>query len=314
MAQTIYASFADASLAEKAAGALLDYGVRQEDLSLVANNQYGQARVTEGRNIDADTVNRNFRGDWGGAASNTTQSAGDRIAQAGDRTVAAASGAVGADNTAANYNAAADDRAARAEIRAGEAGDDAGYRGGVAAPERPVGAVPVNTSYGSPTMVPVDTTVPSDTAYNDNAVAADRDDVDDENRGEESAAKHGFSTTTAGDAEVGAAKGAGWGLGIGILGIIASLAVPGVGWVAGGGALATAIGGAIGTTVAGAIAGGVTGYLKDQGVPAQVAADYSKNVENGGALLAVNVPSGNVDVGTAEQVLNKYGASNVSSY
>lgn len=255
MAQTIYASFADASLAEKAAGALLDYGVRQEDLSLVANNRYGQARVTEGRNIDADSVNRNFRGDW-------TE-------------------------------------------------DQSGYRGGVAAPERTVVAAPTNNYVGSPTAVPVETGAAYDNSYED---TADRDDVDTDDRGTESAAKHGISTTTAGDAEVGAAKGAGWGLGIGILGIIASLAVPGVGWVVGGGALATAIAGAVGTTVAGAIAGGVTGYLKDQGVPAEVAADYGKNVENGGALLAVTVPSGSVDVGTAEQVLSKYGASNVSSY
>ena len=40
----LYASFADAALAEKAAGALLDFGVRKEDISLVANDQYGQTR------------------------------------------------------------------------------------------------------------------------------------------------------------------------------------------------------------------------------------------------------------------------------
>src|SRR6185369_2999416 len=34
---TIYASFADASLAEKAAGALLDFGLRAEDLSIVSS-------------------------------------------------------------------------------------------------------------------------------------------------------------------------------------------------------------------------------------------------------------------------------------
>jgi len=307
MAQTIYASFADASLAEKAAGALLDYGVRQEDLSLVANDQYGRARVTEGREVDRDAVDRNFRGDWSNAASNSTQSAGDRVAQAGDRTMAAASGAVGADNTAMNYDAAADERAAQADLRADEANADAGYRGGVAAPERPATVYPGNNYTGTANTGAVYT----DTADNE---AMDRSDLDTEDRGTESAAKHGISTTTAGDAESGALKGAGWGLGLGILGIIASLAVPGVGWVAGGGALATAIGGAIGTTIGGAIAGGVTGYLKDQGVPDTVAANYSKDVENGGALLAVTVPSNNVDAGTAEQILGKYGATNVSSY
>src|SRR5579883_1822531 len=254
MAQTIYASFADASLAEKAAGALLDYGVRQEDLSLVANDQYGRARVTEGREVDRDAVDRNFRGDWSNAASNSTQSAGDRVAQAGDRTMAAASGAVGADNTAMNYDAAADERAAQADLRADEANADAGYRGGVAAPERPATVYPGNNYTGTANTGAVYT----DTADNE---AMDRSDLDTEDRGTESAAKHGISTT-----------------------------------------------------IGGAIAGGVTGYLKDQGVPDTVAANYSKDVENGGALLAVTVPSNNVDAGTAEQILGKYGATNVSSY
>ena len=42
----LYASFADASLAEKAAGALLDFGVRQEDITLVAHDEYGKTRAS----------------------------------------------------------------------------------------------------------------------------------------------------------------------------------------------------------------------------------------------------------------------------
>ena len=42
----LYASFADASLAEKAAGALLDYGVKQEDISLVAHENHAATRET----------------------------------------------------------------------------------------------------------------------------------------------------------------------------------------------------------------------------------------------------------------------------
>jgi len=38
MATNLYASFVDAAQAEKAAGALLDFGVAKEDLSLVTNN------------------------------------------------------------------------------------------------------------------------------------------------------------------------------------------------------------------------------------------------------------------------------------
>ena len=40
MAETIYASFADATLCEQAAGALIDYGVRKEDVSLVSHDSY----------------------------------------------------------------------------------------------------------------------------------------------------------------------------------------------------------------------------------------------------------------------------------
>ena len=43
----LYASFQDAALAEKAAGALLDYGVRKEDVSIVANDAYGQSRTSQ---------------------------------------------------------------------------------------------------------------------------------------------------------------------------------------------------------------------------------------------------------------------------
>src|SRR3569833_150808 len=38
MASNIYASFVDAAQAEKAAGALLDYGLSKEDISIVTNN------------------------------------------------------------------------------------------------------------------------------------------------------------------------------------------------------------------------------------------------------------------------------------
>jgi hypothetical protein len=45
MAETLYASFADASLAERAVGALLDHGVRGEDISLIACESYGRGRA-----------------------------------------------------------------------------------------------------------------------------------------------------------------------------------------------------------------------------------------------------------------------------
>ena len=108
---------------------------------------------------------------------------------------------------------------------------------------------------------------------------------------EEVKAEHGITTTTAKDAAAGAAKGAGVGLGLGSLAILASLAVPGVGLVMGGGALAAAIAGAVGTTAAGAVAGGVAGYLKDQGIPDEAVTRIASTYSEGGALISVALPS-----------------------
>ncbi len=136
----------------------------------------------------------------------------------------------------------------------------------------------------------------------------------DEREKTENAAKHGLSTTTSGDAAVGAAKGAGIGLGVGVLAALAAIFIPGVGLVLGGGALATAVAAAVGTTVAGAVVGGVDGYLVDQGVPQEAAIDYNHAYENGGAILAVHVPSNGIDEFAVQSILAKYNASNVSTY
>lgn len=140
----------------------------------------------------------------------------------------------------------------------------------------------------------------------------DADDDDDHDIVEN--AKSGISTTTSGDAASGAMKGAGVGLGIGALAALASLFIPGFGLVTGGGALAMALGAAAGTTAAGAVAGGVAGYLVDQGVPEAAAVDYEKALEHGGAIIAISLPSGDVSRTDAEQILNKYQATNLSSY
>lgn len=128
----------------------------------------------------------------------------------------------------------------------------------------------------------------------------------------ERSAETGITTTTGDDAAAGAAKGAGIGLGVGAIAAIVSVLVPGVGLVIGGGALATALAGAAATTAAGAIAGGVTGYLKDQGVPDEYATKFSEVYSRGGAILTISVPSGDVDSAKAEGVLSKYGHANVN--
>lgn len=124
-------------------------------------------------------------------------------------------------------------------------------------------------------------------------------------------AEKGITTTTGADAAAGAAKGAGIGLGVGAVAALVSILVPGIGLVMGGGALATALAGAAATTAAGAIAGGATGYLKDQGVPHDVAERFSGQIERGGAVLSISVPSGKLDYQTAQALFAKYGENDI---
>lgn len=285
----LYASFQDAALAEKAAGALLDYGVRKEDVSIVANDAYGQSRTSQVGDTAA-TAGRGVANVGDGVVDHTKQ-AGDRLAQAGDRMAGAVTGAVGATGAAAGFEAGADQRAANADTRSVMAHNEGMVHGS--------DLYNTATSYGSTVEAgPVGL----------------RDEETESSGDYDTAAKHGISTTTPEDAGQGAVKGTEIGLGLGILAGVASLLVPGVGLVLGGGALASAIGAAALTAGAGAIAGGVTGYLKEQGVPGEAAQRYQGTVENGGAVLNVSLPSGDVDQATAEAVLSKYNAADVHSY
>ncbi len=337
----LYASFADASLAEKAAGALLDYGVRQEDLSLVAHDQYGQTReayttqagAAPGAGYGAagdaqygtatSTAAGVGRGasNVGDSAVDATQSAGDRLAQVGDRMAGGVSGAFGAEGTAAGYDAAAAERAGRAEVRAGMAGHEADIHGsaaGAGVGNAGVGNAGVgnagvgNAGVGNAGVYPTASAV--GTAGDLNPLDQGGPDSAASQGDAATAAKHGISTTTPEDAGEGAVKGTGIGLGVGILASLAALTIPGVGLVLGGGALAAALGATALTAGAGAIAGGATGYLKDQGIPHEAAERYHGTVAGGGAFLSVNIPSGDVDQATAEAVLSKYGAADVNTY
>ena len=129
----------------------------------------------------------------------------------------------------------------------------------------------------------------------------------------EHTAKTGITTTTAADAGLGAAKGTAVGLGVGILAAVASVFIPGLGLVIGGGALATAVAGAAASAGAGAIAGGIAGYLKDQGMGDDLVASYSNAFAAGNAVLSIGVPSGDLSAEEIEPYLTKYGAINVST-
>ena len=123
----------------------------------------------------------------------------------------------------------------------------------------------------------------------------------------------GITTTTAQDAESAALTGATIGLGVGVVAALASIFIPGVGLVLGGGALALALSGAAGATGIGAISGGVFGYLKDQGVSEPHLTSYRETYEAGGAVVGVDL-NGITERSNIESILHKYNATNIGGY
>lgn len=347
MANTLYASFADAAMAEKAAGALLDHGVRAEDLSLVQHeSRYnlpntvaedtGVSPSAEGEMTGATTDSPGIMGTgmytppMGGAVSSGVYDNTDNL----DDMPMANNGPYG-DTTETNFVDASDrdvtgyDRNTAVEpgvgnfrettvetgttdmtgVRTGGSGENLGFTTGTNEP-------PMN-NYSASTGFDTDNgRVVSDydaTNSDANTMRSRTEQVDDPAK-TENAAKHGISTTTAADAGAGAITGTAVGLGVGAIAALASLLIPGFGLIVGGGALATALGGLVATTGAGAAVGAITGYLKDQGVEEHVAQKYGEAVASGGAVLAIHVPSGDVDEPKARQILEKYGATNVNTY
>jgi len=338
MTRTLYASFADPSLAEKAAGALLDHGVRAEDISLIHHESYRDTlgerpyamRSVSGRAVADTGYAESGTGVAHGAYRNPdddndmvdaadagvagTKSVGNRAAEYGDRAAGTVADAVGADDTAAGYRAAAERRddiadahASRAGAEWSEATDQTPSARRDANNDAALRAANYNTGLANDNTRLNDATPGMD--YDDTRSGVVDDDADDDLK-----AKTGISTTTASDAGAGAVKGTAIGAGVGVAAALAALFIPGVGLVVGGGALAAALGGVAASAGAGAIAGGVFGYLKDQGMEDEVATRYSDTIEAGGAILAVTVPSGDCTEAEAQQVLNKYGATNFGSY
>lgn len=287
MKATIYASFKDVAMAEKATGALIDNGLAPEDVSLVANQ--AQERVVEPAHVEYDETKLGYE-----------------------------------DPVDPDFHEVTGTSYGHAIV------NDMGYPQTANAPF----STPGNVGYGT-TMAggieasdplthhleghrAIEEDGPAPTIDNEPVVAQqtytppviERDEVVDR---PQLSAKGGISTTTPADAGAGAVKGATIGLGVGIAAALAAVFLPGIGLIAGGGAMAAALAGAVGTTGAGAVAGGVFGYLKDQGVPEEALTVYREVYDSGGAVLAVNIP---VDFNRAdiEAILAKYNAQNIELY
>jgi len=121
--------------------------------------------------------------------------------------------------------------------------------------------------------------------------------------------KEGITTTTPQDAAAGAAVGGGVGLVAGLLAAAAALTIPGFGLVLGGGVLAAALGATAATAAAGAAVGGVTGYLRDMGMPEHAAANVNDRLREGDYLLTATVDPTRYD--EIKQLLVKYNAVGV---
>ena len=116
-------------------------------------------------------------------------------------------------------------------------------------------------------------------------------------------------TKAAGGAATGALGGGLLGGALGLLVGLGALAIPGVGPVLAGGALATAFGLGGGTAVAGAgigaAAGGLVGALVGLGIPEAEAEHFEAGFNAGGVLVTVN---GGARAAEAQAVLLRHGA------
>jgi hypothetical protein len=126
------------------------------------------------------------------------------------------------------------------------------------------------------------------------------------------APQQAITTTTAEDAEAGAAAGAGVGAAVGLLAGAASLFVPGFGLVMAAGPLAWALGGAVGTAAAGAAAGGVLGGLRDMGADEQAVTHYENAIRQGSTFLSAR--SDELSAADMRQLLLKYNATSLRDY
>jgi len=94
----------------------------------------------------------------------------------------------------------------------------------------------------------------------------------------------------------------------------ATLCVPGVGNVLGSGLLSQDIAMRMAVSGADKDRRGVSTYLADEGIPLPTAEKLSDIVLSGGAILAVTLPSNNVDGPTGQALVELHGGANTTCY
>ena len=300
---SIYAAFPSVHDAERAAGALLDHGVRAASVSFI---------VPPG--MDAPPV-----------VAGTPHMPG---------AVPVSPSYLPADLPVPNVGAPAPAPTAAIDLNTGvRVGEDVsvthtapGYHYDALGDEIPDKPVPIPATYAPDAdrydAIPVNTplrSAPNIAQTSTQAMAADaplsgvetgHSHILDAQRAEPHAAS-GITTTTGRDAAKGAAEGAGIGLGLGALLGLAAIAIPGVGWVAGAGALVAGL--AAATGAAGAVAGGAYGFLADLGLPPHYTQQLQTHLETGRPVLSVHLSDG-VPETQVIQLLEKYGATSAQAF
>lgn len=122
-------------------------------------------------------------------------------------------------------------------------------------------------------------------------------------------ASTGISTTTAADFSKGAVIGGTAGIGLGVILGLATLFVPGVGIVAGAGALATAIAATATTGAAGALVGGIAGYMRDMGVEGEVPDEFERDYADDYVIVAVALRADGLASTEIANLADKYHAT-----
>jgi len=115
-----------------------------------------------------------------------------------------------------------------------------------------------------------------------------------------------------GGVETGAVRGAKWGIGIGAVAALATILIPGVGLVIGAGSLAAAIGTVSIGAGAGALAGVVSDHYSQEGLEEADGKRIEAIIADGGAMISVALPSGNVDVATAFKIFGQHGGQPIA--
>ncbi len=299
---SIYATFPTIHDAERAAGALLDHGVRPTALSFIVPNERDRAPIDAGTPYMPGAP-RPYQ-----APDHSTVPAPylNPMTSAPTAVIDLNTGARVGEDASVDHRAGYRYDALGAQLPDKTSGLPTTYM----PHQDPNDHVPINTPLrASPDIVGTDTLAIANDASID-AINADHVHIIDQERTEPHAAS-GITTTTAGDATAGALGGASIGLGLGALLGIAAVMVPGVGWVAGAGAIVAGL--AAATGVAGAVAGGAYGYLADLGLPADQTHRLQTHLEEGGPLLSIAMVDGLSDMEVVE-ILQKYGATSAQAY